>query len=112
VTPNHPDCPPLLIESSIAIKLTQKVGMNFMEDTNQNIGFIMGNNQRQRVLQVLGSKGALSSEKVAKIEHIPVPRVEKTLEELAARNIVAKKEGIWSLTEMGAEIEKEMKKRA
>jgi predicted transcriptional regulator len=83
-----------------------------MEDIDQSIGFIMGNNQRQRVLQVLGSKGALSSEKVAKIEHIPVPRVEKTLEELASRNMVAKKEGLWSLTEGGEEIEKEMKKRA
>ena len=83
-----------------------------MEDIEQNVGFIMGNNQRQRVLQVLGSKGTLSCEKVAKIEHIPVTRVEKTLEEMAARNLVAEKEGLWSLTEMGQEIEKEMKKRA
>jgi predicted transcriptional regulator len=112
VTPIHPDCPPLLIASPIAIKLTQKKGRNFMEDIDQNVGFIMGNNQRQRVLQVLGSKGALSCEKVAKFEHIPVPRAEKTLEEMAARNLVAEKEGLWSLTEMGQEIEKEMKKRA
>jgi predicted transcriptional regulator len=83
-----------------------------MEDIDQNVGFIMGNNQRQRVLQILGSKGTLSCEKVAKIEHIPVPRVDKTLEELAARNLVAEKEGLWSLTEMGQEIEREMKKRA
>jgi hypothetical protein len=98
VTPNHPGCPPLLIKSSIAIKLTQKVGRNFMEDTNQNIGFIMGNNQRQRVLQVLGSKGSLTADKIAKIEHKPVPGIKKTLEEMSEN--------------LGSEIEKEMKKRA
>jgi predicted transcriptional regulator len=88
------------------------MGRNFMEDTNQNIGFIMGNNQRQRVLQALGSKGAQSADRIAKIEHIPVPGIKKTLEELAAKNFVAEKEGVWSLTDQGTEIEREMKKRA
>lgn len=83
-----------------------------MEDTDHNVGFIMGSNQRQRVLQVLGSKGALGSERIAKIEHIPVPGIKKTLEELAARNIVFEKEGLWSLTDLGTLLEKEMKKRA
>ena len=83
-----------------------------MEDTDQNIGFIMGSNQRQRVLQVLGSKGALSSDKIAKIEHIPVPGIRKTLDELAARDIVSEKDGLWGLTDLGTELEKEMKKRA
>lgn len=83
-----------------------------MEDTNQNIGFIMGNNQRQRVLQALGSKGAQSADRIAKIEHIPVPGIRKTLEELATKNFVVEKEGVWSLTDLGTEIEREMKKRA
>lgn len=83
-----------------------------MEDTDQNVGFIMGSSQRQRVLQVLGSKGELSADKIAKIEHIPAPGIRKTLEELTARNIVAEKEGLWSLTDLGIELEKEMKKRA
>jgi predicted transcriptional regulator len=82
-----------------------------MEDTDQNVGFIMGSNQRQRVLQVLGAKGALSADKIAKIDHTPVPGVRKTLEELTARNVVAEKEGVWSLTDLGMELEKEMKKR-
>ena len=82
-----------------------------MEDTDQNVGFIMGSNQRQRVLQVLGSKGALSADKIGKIDHIPVPGIRKTLEELAAKNIVAEKEDFWSLTDLGIELEKEMKKR-
>ena len=83
-----------------------------MDDTDHNVGFIMGSNQRQRVLQVLGSKGALSADRIAKIEHIPVPGTGKTLVELAARNIVSEKEGLWSLTDMGIKLEKEMKKRA
>jgi predicted ArsR family transcriptional regulator len=64
------------------------------------------------VLQVLGSKGTLSADKIAKIEHIPVHGTKKTLEELAARNIVVEKEGIWGLTDLGIELEREMKKRA
>lgn len=83
-----------------------------MEDTDQNVGFIMGSNQRQRVLQVLGSKGALSANRIAKIEHIPAPGIRRTLEELTERNIVVEKEGLWSLTDLGIELEKEMKKRA
>jgi predicted transcriptional regulator len=88
------------------------VERNFMEDTDQNVGFIMGSNQRQRVLQVLGSKGALSADKIAKIDHIPVPGIRKTLDELAARDIVSEKDGLWGLTDLGTELEKEMKKRA
>lgn len=83
-----------------------------MEDTDQNVGFIMGSNQRQRVLQVLGSKGALSADRIAKIEHIPAPGIRRTLEELTERNIVAEKEGLWSLTDLGIDLEREMKKRA
>ena len=37
------------------------------EDLASNMGFIMGTKHRERVVQVLGSKGKLSAEKVAKI---------------------------------------------
>ncbi len=77
-----------------------------------NIGFIMGNPQRERILQVLGSKGSLSSERIAKIEHIPAPAVKRTLEEMAERQIVTQNAGAWTLTDMGKEVEKEIKKRA
>ena len=49
------------------------------EDLASNMGFIMGNKHRERVVQVLGSKGKLSAEKVAKFEHIPAPSVKKIL---------------------------------
>ena len=82
------------------------------EDLASNLGFIMGNKHRERVVQVLGSKGKLSAEKVAKLEHIPAPSVKKILADMAERSLVFENEGIWCLTEAGQEIEKEIKKRA
>jgi predicted methyltransferase len=81
------------------------------EDVASNIGFIMGNKQRERIVQVLGSKGGMPSEKVAKIERIPLPSVKRILEEMSQRGIVAEKDGSWALTELGSTLEKEMKKR-
>lgn len=81
------------------------------EDLSNNMGFIMGNKHRERVVQVLGSKGKLSAEKVAKFEHIPAPSVKKILADMAERSLVFENDGIWCLTEAGLEIEREMKKR-
>ncbi len=82
------------------------------EDLAANMGFIMGNKQRERIVQILGSKGKMPEDRIAKVEHIPAPAVKKILAELAQRMIVSENDGIWSLTETGLEIEKEMKKRA
>ncbi len=82
------------------------------EDLAGMMGFIMGSKQRERVVQILGSKGKMAAEKVAKVEHIPAPSVKKILSELAERKIIDENEGLWSLTEKGQEIEKELKKRA
>jgi predicted transcriptional regulator len=81
------------------------------DDIDGNMGFIMGNKQRERVIQILGSKGKMAADKVAKVEHIPAPTVAKILAEMAEKNLVAENDGEWSLTETGQEIEKEMKKR-
>jgi predicted HTH transcriptional regulator len=83
-----------------------------MEDLASNMGFIMGNKQRERIVQIMGSKGKMTAEKIAKIEHIPAPTVKKILAELAARQIVSEEGGIWDITDTGREIEREMKKRA
>jgi Mn-dependent DtxR family transcriptional regulator len=82
------------------------------EDLASNVGFIMGNKQRERIVQVLGSKGRMPAEKIAKFEHIPLPSAKRILQELAARKIVEEKEGSWGLTNDGVTIEREMKKRA
>jgi Mn-dependent DtxR family transcriptional regulator len=81
------------------------------DDIDGNMGFIMGNKQRERVIQILGSKGKMAADKVAKVDHIPAPTVAKILAEMAEKNLVAENDGEWSLTESGQEIEKEMKKR-
>jgi len=82
------------------------------EDLAANMGFIMGNKQRERIIQILGSKGKMAADRIAKVEHIPAPAVKKILAELGQRMIVSENDGVWSLTETGLEIEKEMKKRA
>ena len=82
------------------------------EDIASNIGFIMGNAQRERVMQILGSKGSMTAEKIAKFERFPLQGVKRVLEDLAQRQMVTEKSGNWDLTEFGKEIEKEMKKRA
>ena len=82
------------------------------EDLASNMGFIMGTKHRERVVQVLGSKGKLSAEKIAKFEHIPAPSVKKILADMAERSLVFENDGIWCLTEAGQEIVSEMKKRA
>ena len=81
------------------------------DDIDGNMGFIMGNKQRERVIQILGSKGKMAADKVAKVDHIPAPTVAKILAEMAEKYLVAENDGVWSLTEKGQEIEKEMKKR-
>ena len=81
------------------------------DDIDGNMGFIMGNKQRERVIQILGSKCKMAADKVAKVDHIPAPTVAKILAEMAEKNLVAENDGEWSLTEKGQEIEKEMKKR-
>jgi predicted transcriptional regulator len=82
------------------------------EDLASNMGFIMGTKHRERVVQVLGSKGKLSAEKIAKFEHIPALSVKKILADMAERSLVFENDGIWCLTEAGQEIVSEMKKRA
>ncbi len=81
------------------------------DDMDGNMGFIMGSKQRERVVQILGAKGKMSADKVAKVEHIPVPMVTKILAEMAEKNFVIENDGEWSLTETGQGIEKELKKR-
>ena len=81
------------------------------DDIDGKMGFIMGNKQRERVIQILGSKGKMAADKVAKVEHIPAPTVAKILAEMAEKNLVVENDGIWCLTDDGMAIEKEMKKR-
>lgn len=76
------------------------------------MGFVLGNSQRERVIQVLGSKGPMSAEKLAKIERITPPAVRKVLQDLDERDLIEESDGIWHLTEKGVELERELRRRS
>lgn len=76
-----------------------------------NMGFVMGNKQRERVVQILGSRGKMAADKVAKVDRIPAPSVRKILAEMAERGLVFEEDGNWDLTQAGMDIENELKKR-
>jgi predicted transcriptional regulator len=78
----------------------------------ENVGFILGNPQRERVLRVLSSKGKMTTERIAKVEHIPLQTIKRIMNEMAERGIIKDEGGSWNLTEMGQEVDKEIKKRA
>ncbi len=64
------------------------------DDIDGIMGFIMGNKQRERVIEILGSKGKMAADKVAKVEHIPAPTVAKILAEMAEKNLVVENDGV------------------
>lgn len=73
---------------------------------NELIGFVNGSNARQKVLSLLASKGEMEGKRIAKTLHIVYPSMEKTLGELEEKELVSKKEEVYSLTENGAKVEK------
>ncbi|MDM7934693.1 MAG: transcriptional regulator [Methanothrix sp.] len=82
------------------------------EELAGNMGFIMGNKHRERIIQVLGSKGAMKAERIAKVGRIPEASVRRILAELAERGLICEDADLWSLTGSGLQIEREMKRRA
>lgn len=73
---------------------------------NELIGFVNGNSVRQKVLSLLASKGEMEGKRISKTLRVVYPTIAKTLEELEEKDLVAKKEEIYFLTETGTKIEK------
>ena len=73
---------------------------------NELIGFVNGNNVRQKVLSLLASKGEMEGKRISKTLRVVYPTIAKTLEELEEKDLVAKKEEFYFLTETGTKIEK------
>jgi predicted transcriptional regulator len=73
---------------------------------NELIGFVNGNNVRQKVLSLLSSKGEMEGKRIAKTLRIVYPTIAKTLEELQEKDLITKKEEIYSLSETGIKVEK------
>ncbi|KKG11664.1 transcriptional regulator [Methanosarcina sp. 2.H.T.1A.6] len=73
---------------------------------NELIGFVNGNNVRQKVLSLLASKGEMEGKRIAKTLRVVYPTIAKTLEELDEKELIAKKEEVYFLTETGIKVEK------
>lgn len=73
---------------------------------NELIGFVNGNSVRQKVLSLLASKGEMEGKRISKTLRVVYPTIAKTLEELEEKDLIAKKEEIYFLTETGTKVEK------
>lgn len=73
---------------------------------NELIGFVNGNSIRQKVLSLLASKGEMEGKRISKTLRVAYPTIAKTLEELEEKELIAKKEEDYLLTETGIKIEK------
>jgi len=73
------------------------------------IGFVSGNDKRDKILGLLGSQGPLDEKLISKRTRM-VPRMAlKILDELMEKGLVEEKESLFSLTEKGIEVENKMK---
>ncbi|TGC06752.1 winged helix-turn-helix domain-containing protein [Methanolobus halotolerans] len=74
-----------------------------MEDL---IGFVSGNNNRQKLLALLGSKHNLDADKMAKNMRMAYPSVNKIIQELLEKDLIKQENGSYSLTELGETVER------
>ncbi|MCK5643412.1 MAG: transcriptional regulator [Gammaproteobacteria bacterium] len=72
------------------------------------IGFVTGNNTRQKILALLGSKGELDSARIAKTTHIVPLAVNSVLAELLEKELVVKTNELYQLTELGGAVERQV----
>jgi len=70
------------------------------------VGFVTGNNNRTKLLSLLGSKKDMDAERIAKTMHIFRPSVDKIIEELVEKELIEKQEDNYRLTELGVNVER------
>ncbi|HUW68122.1 MAG TPA: winged helix-turn-helix domain-containing protein [Candidatus Nanoarchaeia archaeon] len=73
------------------------------------IGFVSGNDKRDKILGLLGSQGPLDEKLISKRTRMVPKMVLKILDELMEKGLVEEKESLFSLTEKGIEVENKMK---
>lgn len=73
------------------------------------IGFVSSNDKRDKILGILSHHGTLDRELVAKRARMIPQTTGKILEELQEKGLVEEKDGNFSLTETGTEVENKMK---
>jgi len=70
------------------------------------IGFVTGNNNRQKLLALLGSKGSVDAARIVKIMHLAHPFTDKILDELMEKELIVKEDELYQLTELGTTVER------
>ena len=75
---------------------------------DEMIGFVTGNNNRQKVLALLGSKGELDAARIAKTMHLVRFTVDGILEKLLKKELIAKTGELYKLTELGSAVERQV----
>ncbi len=73
------------------------------------IGFVSSNDKRNSILGILGHHGTLGRELIAKRARMIPLTSGKILEELKEKGLVEEKDGSFSLTVIGTEVENKMK---
>jgi predicted transcriptional regulator len=73
------------------------------------IGFVSGNDKRDKILGLLGSQGPLDEKLISKRTRMVPKMAQKILDELMEKGLVEEKEGLFLLTEKGIEVENKMK---
>jgi predicted transcriptional regulator len=70
------------------------------------VGFVTGNNNRKKLLSLLGSKKDMDAERIAKTMHVFRPSVDKIIEELVGKELVEREGANYRLTELGVTVER------
>ena len=73
------------------------------------IGFVSGNDKRDKILGLLGSQGPLDEKLISKRTRMVPKMALKILDELMEKGLVEVNESLFSLTEKGIEVENKMK---
>ncbi|HJH32734.1 MAG TPA: transcriptional regulator [Methanosarcinaceae archaeon] len=72
------------------------------------IGFVTGNNNRQKILALLGSKGELDPARIAKTTHMVRISVDRILKDLLEKGLVVKEGEMYQLTALGGTVERQV----
>ena len=70
------------------------------------IGFVTGNNNRMKLLSLLGSKKEMDAEHIAKTMHVFRPSVDKIIEEMMEKELLERQGDNYRLTGLGITVER------
>ena len=72
------------------------------------IGFVTGNNNRQKLMALLGSKGELDAARIAKTLHLVRFSVDGILKGLLEKELIVKEDELYKLTQIGTAVERQV----